>query len=136
MDRSDPRRRRPASCGGSLLFAPRRRRYLAAPGDVLHAPLLILSIEHQCVNHFALGWTLLTPSIGICIQHEARRRRRGGSHSARARAMFSTSGPHLDLTLIPMVTVRARVTLSGFDTQGTTAPNEAPCRSRQEATCS
>lgn len=31
-------------------------------------------------------------------------------------------------------TVRARVTLSGFDTQGTTAPNEVPCRSRQEAT--
>ena len=94
------------------------------------------TLGHQCVNHFALGWTLLTPSAWICIPHEARRRRRGGSHSARARAMFSTSGPHLDLTLIPMVTVRARVTLSGFDTQGTTAPNEAPCRSRQEATWS
>ena len=27
-----------------LHFAPRRRRYLAAPGDVLHAPLLNLSL--------------------------------------------------------------------------------------------
>ena len=90
-------------------------------------------MEHQCVNHFALGWTLLTPSAWICIPHEARRRRRG-SQSARARPVFSATGPHSDLDQILSSTVRARVTLSGFDTQGTTAPNEAPCRSRQEAT--
>ena len=133
--RSDPRRRRPASCFEVSPFCSPQTALSRSPGRRDPRTTVDLgTLGHQCVNHFALGWTLLTPSAWICIPHEARRRRRGGSHSARARAMFSTSGPHLDLTLIPMVTVRARVTLSGFDTQGTTAPNEAPCRSRQEAT--
>ena len=136
-DRSDPRRRRPASCGGSLLFAPRRRRYLAAPGDVLHAPLLNLDLdEHQCVNHFALGWTLLTPSAWISIPHEARRPAMA-DRTRLERVPCSVPQVHTwTCTHILSSTVRARVTLSGFDTQGTTAPNEAPCRSRQEATWS
>ena len=137
-DRSDPRRRRLASCYDC--------NYCLLPADGVisqpratcstHHCSLCSTVEHQCVNHFALGWTLLTPSIGICIPHEARRHSDGGSHSARARPVFSATGPRLDLDQILSSTVRARVTLSGFDTQGTTAPNDAPCRSRQEATWS
>ena len=137
-DRSDPRRRRPASCEQSFMDVCSPQTALSrSPGrrDPRTTVDFLRMLEHQCVNHFALGWTLLTPSIGICIPHEARRRRRGGSLSARARAVFSTTGPHLDLGF-EQITARARVTLSGFDTQGTTAPNEAPCRSRQEATWS
>ena len=101
MDRSDPRRRRPASCGGSLLFAPRRRRYLAAPGDVLHAPLLNVDPDGTSVREpLRPGLDLVN---AVCVDlHTARssasasRRIALGSSARHVQYLRSTLGPDID----------------------------------------
>ena len=116
------------------MFAPRRRRYLAAPGDVLHAPLLSFSASTSVREPLRPGLDLVN---AVCV--DLFRARSSASRMADRtrleREPCSVPQVHTwTLNASMKSTVRARVTLSGFDTQGTTAPNEAPCRSRQEAT--
>ena len=123
-----------------LMFAPCRRRYLAAPGDVLHAPLLNVDPDGTSVREpLRPGLDLVN---AVCVDLDTARSSASASRMADRtrleRVPCSVPQVHTWTFLSTSLasTARARVTLSGFDTQGTTAPNEAPCRSRQEATWS
>ena len=121
-----------------LHFAPRRRRYLAAPGDVLHAPLLNVDPDGTSVREpLRPGLDLVN---AVCVDLDTARSSASASRIDDRLERVPCSVPQVHtwtfLSTSLASTARARVTLSGFDTQGTTAPNDAPCRSRQEATWS
>ena len=95
--RRDPRRRRPASCI-QVVFAPRRRRYLAAPGDVLHAPLFPLLYRGTSVREplrpgldlvNAVYWDLHTARSSASLGWRIAL----GSSASRVQCHRSTLGP-------------------------------------------
>ena len=82
-------------------FAPRRRRYLAAPGDVLHAPLLNVDPDGTSVREpLRPGLDLVN---AVCVDlHTARssasasRRIALGSSARHVQYLRSTLGPDID----------------------------------------
>ena len=80
------------------MFAPRRRRYLAAPGDVLHAPLLSFSASTSVREPLRPGLDLVN---AVCVDlHTARSsastsRIAVGSSASRVQYPRSKLGPEI-----------------------------------------